>query len=221
MDFLIAGLGNIGQKYANTRHNIGFMIADALAKEAKIAFRTKQNADLMFWDYKWNGDMRRIHIIKPTTYMNNSGTPLLHWKKKMQIPTQNILVLADDIALPFGQIRTRTKGSAGGHNGLKSVENSLGTNEYNRMRIGVKGDTMPEKMDSHQTQVDYVLGDFTPQEMEQLPLIIAHAVKACLYFPFLGIEKMMNKYNANVLEVKTPPPPPKTAPQAPPQTSQD
>jgi PTH1 family peptidyl-tRNA hydrolase len=140
--------------------------------------------------------------------MNNSGTPLLNWKKKMQIPTENILVIADDMNLPFGQIRIRAKGSAGGHNGLKSVENALRTNQYNRMRIGIKGSTMPDKMTSHQTQVEYVLGDFTSEEMEKLPLIIAQAVKACLYFPFWGIEKVMNKYNANVLDAPKSPPTP-------------
>jgi peptidyl-tRNA hydrolase, PTH1 family len=133
MKYLIAGLGNIGPEYELTRHNIGFLTLDRLAEKNSIAFSTQRLADKS--EVKYKG--RHLHFIKPNTYMNLSGKAIAYWLQELKIPRENLLVIVDDIALPFGSLRLRAKGSAAGHNGLKNIEHVLGVQEYARLRFGI------------------------------------------------------------------------------------
>ncbi len=185
MSFLIAGLGNIGEEYENTRHNIGFKIVDELAKSNKVSFRLKRLAFCA--EYKSRG--KKIYLIKPTTYMNLSGKAVRYWLNELKIPQQNVLVVLDDIALPFGTIRLRAKGSDGGHNGLKDIDATLGNNNYARLRFGVGNEFAKGK------QVDFVLGKWGADEMKLLDENIKVACDAVNSFMFEGVERAMNKYN--------------------------
>ena len=190
--FLIAGLGNIGREYENTRHNIGFKIADALAiscmkeeeKEKKI-FSDGRLA--MVAHVKFKG--KQITIIKPTTYMNLSGKAINYWLAQEKIEKENLLVVADDIALPFGKIRIKKKGSDGGHNGLTSIIETLGTEEFPRLRFGIGGDFARGK------QVDYVLGEWSAKEEKAMEEKVLISVEAIKNFMVMGIEKAMTGYN--------------------------
>lgn len=184
MKFLIVGLGNIGAEYEATRHNIGFMVADHLADKAKTAFESSRMANIANFRYKG----KSIHIIKPSTYMNLSGKAVNYWMQQLKIPLTNTLIVTDDIALPLDRIRMRSKGSSAGHNGLKNIEETVGPN-YPRLRIGIGDDF------SKGRQVDFVLGRFTPQELELLPNIIDTAANAALSFCTVGIERTMNFFN--------------------------
>ena len=157
--FLIIGLGNIGAEYANTRHNIGFKILDAIAKAEKLTFETQKLGDITTLKVKG----RSIILLKPSTYMNLSGKAIKYWMEKEKIPIENMMVIADDINLPFGTIRVKTKGSDGGHNGLKDTQNFLETTNYNRFRFGVGADFGQGR------QVDYVLGEWNEEEQKELP----------------------------------------------------
>ncbi len=157
--FLIVGLGNIGEEYTETRHNIGFKILDEVAKTNDFTFETAKLGDI--GSYKVKG--RTIICLKPSTYMNRSGKALKYWMDKENIPQSNVLVITDDINLPFGTIRIKTKGSNGGHNGLKDVELFLQTIQYNRYRFGVGSDFGKGR------QVDYVLGEWNEEETKALP----------------------------------------------------
>ena len=159
MKYLIAGLGNIGAQYRDTRHNIGFMVAHRLAERLDVIPELERHAYYAKGKHKG----RQVHIILPTTYMNLSGKAIRYHLKKHDIPLENLLVVTDDIALPFGKLRMRGKGSAGGHNGLKNIEEVLNTNQYPRLRFGV-GDNF-----SRGRQVDYVLSDFTDDEFIDIP----------------------------------------------------
>jgi PTH1 family peptidyl-tRNA hydrolase len=185
LKFLIAGLGNIGDEYADTRHNIGFKIVDALASDAGVAFESDRLA--FHCNYKWKG--KSIHLIKPTTYMNLSGKAVKYWMDKLEIPRENILVVVDDIALPFGYLRVRMKGSDGGHNGLTSIQTSLATIDYPRLRFGVEGNFAKGR------QVHYVLGKWNEDENKLLPEKIKDAAEAVKSFVSIGIERTMNIYN--------------------------
>ena len=185
MKFLIAGLGNIGNEYSNTRHNIGFQVLDALAKASNIVFTDSRRAYVA--ELKHKG--RTLILIKPTTYMNLSGKAISYWMQKEKIPLENVLVIADDLALPFGKIRIRSKGSDAGHNGLKSINESLGTTNYARMRFGIGNDF------NRGQQIDYVLGEWTADELEQLPERIQLCQTAILAFPMVGINEVMNQFN--------------------------
>src|ERR1700761_6070856 len=154
MKYLVVGLGNIGPEYADTRHNIGFMILDELAKQEGARFSNMRLAYYTEVSHK----ARTLFLIKPTTYMNLSGKALNHWMKELKIPVENVLVLVDDIALPFGTLRLKPKGSAAGHNGLKHIQLTLGNNNYARLRFGVS-DNYPKGR-----QVDYVLDAFDKDE---------------------------------------------------------
>ena len=156
MKYLIVGLGNIGAEYAETRHNIGFNVLDALAEASNTVFTTQRYGDVAEAKYKG----RTLVLLKPSTYMNLSGKAVRYWMDAGKIPPENLLVVSDDIALPFGTLRLRPKGSAGGHNGLKNISELLGTEEYARMRFGVGGD-FPK---GH--QVEYVLGEWTDERTE-------------------------------------------------------
>lgn len=185
MSFLIAGLGNIGAEYENTRHNIGFKVVDQLAANAKTAFSLERLA--FFAEYRSRG--KNIYLIKPTTYMNLSGKAVRYWMNELKIPQQNLLVVLDDLALPFGSIRIRQKGSDGGHNGLKDIDVTLGSNNYARLRFGVGNEFAKGK------QIDYVLGNWGVEEMKSLEERIKVACEGVNSFMFEGIERAMSKYN--------------------------
>ena len=183
MKYLIACLGNIGDEYIHTRHNIGFLVADALAVDsnfevARLAFHS---------EIKYKG--RTAHIIKPTTFMNLSGKAVRYWMDTQKIPLQNVLVVTDDIALPFGKLRLKQSGSDGGHNGLKSIIEVLGTNEFPRLRFGIGGDFPKGR------QVEYVLGKWSSEEKKALPEKIEKAVQVVKSFMAAGIERTMSIYN--------------------------
>jgi peptidyl-tRNA hydrolase, PTH1 family len=183
--YLIAGLGNIGEEYNNTRHNIGFNIADALAAEAGASFLLERLA--YHTTVKHKG--RFLHIIKPTTYVNLSGNAVRYWMQELKIPIENTLVILDEVALPFGTIRIKAKGSDGGHNGLKNIQALLETQNYPRLRFGV-GNNYPRGK-----QVDYVLGKWSKEEEKQLPEFIKKSCEAINSFSTIGLERTMNLFN--------------------------
>ncbi len=185
MKYLIVGLGNIGQEYAETRHNIGFMVLDHLAKKHGASFDTGRHSFVT--EIKTKG--RTYVLVKPTTYMNLSGKAVGHWLNTLKLQPEQMMVITDDIAIPFGKIRIRTKGSAGGHNGLKHIEQTLGHNNYPRMRFGV-GDAFHKGK-----QVDYVLSSFSDDEQAELQTLIEKAADAILAFGTIGLERTMNQYN--------------------------
>lgn len=185
MKYLITGLGNIGPEYADTRHNIGFMIADELARQEQTSFFNMRLAYYTEFSYKG----RKVHLIKPTTYMNLSGKALNYWMQTLEIPVENVLILVDEIALPLGTVRLKPKGSAGGHNGLKSIEMALGHPNYARLRFGV-GDHFPRGR-----QVDYVLSGFDEDEQPELPALIDRSIEMIRSFITAGTELTMTRYN--------------------------
>ena len=185
MKFLIAGLGNIGDEYTETRHNIGFKITEALAEEAGASFVLDRLC--MHASFRLKGKM--IHLIKPTTYMNLSGKAIKYWMEKLEINRENLVVIVDDLALPFGEIRIRSKGSDGNHNGLKSVQELLPGTDYTRMRFGIDGNFTRGR------QVDYVLGSWTNEEKKLLPEKIRLAADAVKSYITIGPERTMNLFN--------------------------
>lgn len=185
MKYLIAGLGNIGPEYELTRHNIGFLVADQLADEHQAEFQSARLADKA--EFKYKG--RVIHVIKPTTYMNLSGKAIAYWLNELKIPKENLLVIVDEIALPFGSLRMRTKGSSAGHNGLKNIELLLGGQDYSRLRFGV-GNNFGKGQ-----QVDYVLSNFTKAEFDELAILIKKANEMVLSFCTIGAERTMSQFN--------------------------
>lgn len=185
MKYLIVGLGNIGAEYADTRHNIGFDVLDALAEASNTSFTTDRYGAVATLRSKGH----TLVLLKPSTYMNLSGKAVRYWLDAEKIPLENLLVISDDIALPFGTLRMRPKGSAGGHNGLKNIAELLGTEEYARMRFGVGGD-FPR---GH--QVDYVLGEWTAEEREAMPERLKLFGDAIRSFVSVGVALTMNTYN--------------------------
>jgi len=185
MKYLIAGLGNIGLEYELTRHNIGFLVLDQLADEYKVEFSVSRLAEKT--EFKYKG--RAIHLIKPTTYMNLSGKAISYWLKELSIPKENLLVIVDDIALPFGSLRMRTKGSSAGHNGLKNIELMLGGQDYTRLRFGIGSEFGKGQ------QVDFVLSNFAQEELDKLPPIMKKANDMALSFCTIGPERTMSQFN--------------------------
>ncbi len=185
MKYLIAGLGNIGAEYKNTRHNIGFQILDALAGASNISFNDKRYGFVAEYKYK----ARTFILLKPTTYMNLSGRAVAYWLQKESIELSNLLVLVDDLALPFGTIRVRAKGGAGGHNGLENINQVLGRNDYARLRFGI-GDNFHKGF-----QVDYVLGEWDREEAKELPEKIDSCIEIINSFGTIGTERTMNFFN--------------------------
>lgn len=183
--FLIAGLGNIGPKYHNTRHNIGFKMLDFLVEKESLTWETAKLGDIT--THKVKG--RTFVLLKPSTYMNLSGKAVSYWLEKEKIPHENLLVITDDLNLPFGSIRVKTKGSDGGHNGLKDIQNVLQTTKYNRFRFGIS-DAF-----SKGRQVDYVLGDWSPEEDKILQERLEMGKKIIESFGLAGINITMNTYN--------------------------
>ena len=185
MKFLIAGLGNIGPEYELTRHNIGFLVLDQLADQHNAPFTIGRLAEKA--EFKHKG--KHIHLIKPTTYMNLSGKAIAYWLQELKIPKENLLVVVDDLALPYGTLRMRTKGSAAGHNGLKNIELILGGQEYSRLRFGIGNDY------SKGQQVDFVLSNFSQEEFDAMPDLIKRANEMILSFSLIGPEKTMSLFN--------------------------
>ncbi len=185
MKYLIAGLGNPGPKYELTRHNIGFLVLDQLADEHKVDFSSSRHADKA--EFKYKG--RAIHLIKPTTFMNLSGKAIAYWLQALNVPKENLLVIVDEIALPFGTLRKRPKGRAGGHNGLKNIEETLGDQAYSRLRFGVGSEFGKGQ------QVDYVLSNFSQEQIDGLPPLMKKANEMALSFCTIGPEKTMSLFN--------------------------
>ena len=185
MKYLIAGLGNIGAEYELTRHNIGFLVLDRIADNHKIDFHTERLADKAELKYKG----RQLHFIKPNTYMNLSGKAIAYWLQELKIPKENLLVIVDDIALPFGSLRMRTKGSSAGHNGLKNIEQILGGQEYTRLRFGIGSDFAKGQ------QVDFLLSNFSKEEINGLPSLMDKAADVVYSFSTIGVERTMNFFN--------------------------
>lgn len=185
MKYLIVGLGNIGPEYADTRHNVGFMIADELVGEAGASYSLMRHA--YYSEFKHKG--KTVIVIKPTTYMNLSGKAVNYWMQELKIPLSQVLVLVDDLAISFGSIRLKPKGSAAGHNGLKSIEALCGGQDYPRLRFGIGSNFAKGR------QVDYVLGPFDKEEQLELPGLVAHCVKAVQAFVSIGLELTMTNFN--------------------------
>ncbi len=183
--FLIVGLGNIGAEYAQTRHNIGFKVLDALSATAEFTYETVKLGDV--GSFKIKG--RNVLCLKPSTYMNRSGKAIKYWMEKEKIALENVLVITDDINLPFGTLRLKTKGSHGGHNGLKDIQDTLGTINYNRLRIGVGSEFGKGK------QVDYVLGEWSEEERAQLKERLHKSDALIRSFVLSGVAITMNQFN--------------------------
>ena len=186
MKYLIVGLGNIGREYEATRHNIGFRIADALAARLGTTFATKRYGDVATGRIK----NAQVVLLKPSTYMNLSGEAVRYWMSTERITIDHILVLVDDLALPFGTLRLKGKGSDAGHNGLKNIAQLLGSQAYPRLRFGIGNDYPQGK------QIDYVLGAFPPEQEARLPQLIEQACEATAAFCLEGITSAMNKYKS-------------------------
>jgi peptidyl-tRNA hydrolase, PTH1 family len=185
MKYLIVGLGNIGPEYELTRHNIGFLVLDRLADKEGLRFEHNKLAYTA--EYKYKG--RTLHLIKPTTFMNLSGKAVNYYMKEHKIPKENVLVIVDDLALPFGKLRMRAKGSSAGHNGLKNIEEVLGGQDYSRIKFGI-GDDFPKGR-----QVDYVLSNFSKAEFEELPFPMDKAIDMIHGFVTIGTARTMSQFN--------------------------
>lgn len=183
--FLVVGLGNIGPDYEETRHNIGFKVLDQLSEEEQFNFESAKLGAVGTFKHKG----KSILCLKPSTYMNLSGKAVKYWMDKENIDLDNVLIITDDINLPFGTLRVKTKGSDGGHNGLKDVQNTLQTSQYNRFRFGVGADFGKGK------QVDYVLGTWNEEELKALPERLKKSTELIRSFVFAGIKNTMNEFN--------------------------
>lgn len=185
MNYLIAGLGNIGAEYADTRHNVGFMTLDAWADAAGVTFQTQRYGDVAEISFKG----RKLTLLKPSTYMNLSGNAVRYWMNKLNIPVENILVICDDLNLPFGTLRMRKKGSDGGHNGLKNIQELLGTQDYPRIRIGIGNNFQKGG------QVNFVIGSMTDEEKAAMPEICNSVISGIKDFVTIGPDRAMNIFN--------------------------
>lgn len=185
MNYLVVGLGNIGAEYARTRHNMGFMILDAWAQASNIVFSSDRYGSIAETSFKG----RQITLLKPSTYMNLSGNAVRYWMTRLKIPMENLVVICDDLNLPFGTIRMRKNGSAGGHNGLKNIEELLNSANYTRIRIGIGNDF------SRGGQVDFVVGEMQPEEAEKVPAICDKVIKGVKDFTTIGADRTMNIIN--------------------------
>ena len=185
MKYLIVGLGNIGDEYRDTRHNIGFMVLDALAKASNIVFKDGRYGATTTLSLKG----RQLLLLKPSTYMNLSGNAVRYWMQQEKIPLENVLIVVDDLALPFGSLRLKGKGSDAGHNGLKHIAATLGTQNYARLRFGI-GNDFPKG-----AQIDFVLGAFGEEDRQKLPERLEMAGEIVKSFCLAGLNITMNQYN--------------------------
>ena len=184
--YLVVGLGNIGAEYAATRHNIGFMILDAWAQASNVVFENGRYGDMAVVRDKG----REFYLLKPSTYMNLSGNAVRYWLQKLGLPHDRLMVICDDINLPFGTIRLRRSGSDGGHNGLKNIEELLEGQDWARIRIGV-GHEFAEGR-----QIDFVLGDFAPEQREEIPAIAEKIIGGIRTWAFSGVDLAMSQINS-------------------------
>ena len=185
MNYLVVGLGNIGAEYANTRHNMGFMVLDAWAQASNISFESGRYGSTATISFKG----RRFHLLKPSTYMNLSGKAVRYWMNELKVPVENILVISDDLNIPFGTLRLRKNGSAGGHNGLTNITELIGTQEYARIRMGIGNDF------GRGQQVGYVLGELTQEEKEQMPDLCKRVIDGVKAWATIGADRAMNTVN--------------------------
>ncbi|MDD2474815.1 MAG: aminoacyl-tRNA hydrolase [Dysgonamonadaceae bacterium] len=185
MKYLIVGLGNVGPEYENTRHNIGFKILDALAKASNVVFSDKRYGFIAETRIK----NKLLILLKPSTFMNLSGNAIRYWLQKENIPIENLLVVVDDLALPFGLLRLKARGSDAGHNGLNHIQSILGTQFYSRLRFGI-GNNFPKG-----GQINYVMSPFEPEEEESISEKLDEAIKIIHSFCLAGINITMNEYN--------------------------
>ncbi|MBQ1623497.1 MAG: aminoacyl-tRNA hydrolase [Bacteroidales bacterium] len=190
MNYLVVGLGNIGAEYAATRHNMGFMVLDAWAQASNAVFTVGRYGATTEISFKG----RKFTLLKPSTYMNLSGKAVRYWLQKTRIPQENLLVVVDDFAIPFGTLRMRKRGSAGGHNGLKSIDYELVSDDYARLRVGTGNGGFAE---GH--QVDFVLGELLLEEKRMLPLVLERAVEAIKCYGTEGIDRAMTRFNRAVV----------------------
>ena len=179
-------MGNIGPEYADTRHNIGFMVLDAWVQASNAVFETKRYGDIAVLNIKG----RNVYLLKPSTYMNLSGNAVRYWLQKLPVPIENLMVICDDINLPFGTLRMRRAGSDGGHNGLKNINEMTGTQEYARIRVGVGHEF------GQGGQIDYVLGTMDEEQKQMMPEICKSVISGVNDWIFTGIDRAMNVFNA-------------------------
>lgn len=184
--YLVVGLGNIGAEYASTRHNIGFVILDVWAQASNILFSTARYGDVATIRDKG----REFCLLKPSTYMNLSGNAVRYWLQKLDIPIENLMIICDDLNLPFGTIRMRKAGSDGGHNGLKNINELLETQNYARIRVGVGHEF------AKGAQVDFVLGSFSPEQLQIIPELSTRIVRGLKDWVFMGVDRAMSALNA-------------------------
>ena len=185
MNYLIVGLGNIGVEYANTRHNMGFMVLDAGAQASNIVFESGRYGYTATVSFKG----RKFTLLKPTTYMNLSGKAVRYWMNELNIPVEQLLVISDDLNIPFGTLRLRKNGSAGGHNGLTNINELIGTQDYARIRVGIGNDF------GRGQQIGYVLGELSDEEAEQMPQICTRAIEGVKAWATIGPDRAMNVVN--------------------------
>jgi PTH1 family peptidyl-tRNA hydrolase len=185
MKFLIVGLGNPGSEYEDTRHNIGFKVVDTIARNGESSFEVARHGEVSTVRFKG----RTLLLLKPSTYMNLSGKAVRYWMDSEKIPIERVLVITDDLALPFGTLRIRAKGSGGGHNGLGNIETVLGTSKYPRLRFGIGSEFQRGQ------QVDYVLGAWAHEETAALTERLERCEKAVQSFASIGLERTMNHFN--------------------------
>ena len=183
--YLVVGLGNIGAEYANTRHNMGFMILDAWAQASNVLFKTDRYGDVAEVSFKG----RWFVLLKPSTYMNLSGKAVRYWMQQLNLPLENLIVISDDLALPFGTVRMRANGSSGGHNGLENITQLMESDKWARIRVGIGNEF------SRGGQIDYVLGALSKEEMDQVPALAAKIIQGIKDVSTIGIARAMNTIN--------------------------
>ena len=185
MNYLIVGLGNIGVEYANTRHNMGFMVLDAWAQASNIVFESGRYGSLASVSFKG----RKFYLLKPSTYMNLSGKAVRYWMNELDSPIENLIVVSDDLNIPVGTLRLRKGGSAGGHNGLTNINELIGTQDYARIRVGIGNDF------GRGHQVDFVLGELSDEQKKQMESISARVIEGIKTWAMMGADRAMNVVN--------------------------
>ena len=193
-DYLVVGLGNIGAEYASTRHNMGFMILDAWAQASNVVFSVERYGAVAEISFKG----RHFTLLKPSTYMNLSGNAVRYWLQKLDLPLENLIVISDDLNLPFGTLRMRLSGSDGGHNGMENIIWTLESDQWARIRVGIGNGF------SRGGQIDYVLGNLSPEELEQVPALAERIVQGIKDFSTIGPQRAMNYVNAKPKSAEKP-----------------
>ena len=185
MNYLVVGLGNIGAEYANTRHNMGFMVLDAWAQASNISFESGRYGSTATISFKG----RKFFLLKPSTYMNLSGKAVRYWMNELKVPVENLLVISDDLNIPFGTLRLRKNGSAGGHNGLTNINEMIGTQNYARIRVGIGNEF------GRGQQVNYVLGELSKEELLEMEEISKRVIEGVKAWATIGADRAMNMVN--------------------------